>query len=97
MSIAFDDKPVLDEISFRLATGETKAIFGVAGSGKSTILKLALGLLKPDSGHIYVLGDDVTEMSEDALFELRRQDRAWSFRRARFSIRSRCAKMSPSA
>jgi phospholipid/cholesterol/gamma-HCH transport system ATP-binding protein len=73
VSIAFEEKPVLDGISFRLAKGETKAIFGVAGSGKSTILKLALGLLKPDSGHIYVLGDDVTQMTEDALFELRRK------------------------
>ena len=73
VSIAFEDKPVLDGISFRLAKGETKAIFGVAGSGKSTILKLALGLLKPDAGHIYVLGDDVTQMSEDALFDLRRK------------------------
>src|SRR5271154_698239 len=73
VSIAFDDKKVLTDISFRLAKGETKAIFGVAGSGKSTILKMALGLLKPDSGHIYVLGDDVTQMSEDALFDLRRK------------------------
>jgi phospholipid/cholesterol/gamma-HCH transport system ATP-binding protein len=73
VSIGFEDKLVLDRISFRLAKGETKAIFGVAGSGKSTILKLTLGLLKPDSGHIYVLGDDVTQMSEDALFDLRRK------------------------
>ena len=73
VSIAFEDKPVLDGISFCLPKGETKAIFGVAGSGKSTILKLALGLLKPDSGHIYVLGEDVTQMSEDALFEIRRK------------------------
>src|ERR1700756_4773972 len=73
VSIAFEEKPVRDGISFRLAKGETKAIFGVAGSGKSTILKLTLGLLKPDSGHIYVLGDDVTQMTEDALFELRRK------------------------
>jgi phospholipid/cholesterol/gamma-HCH transport system ATP-binding protein len=73
VSITFEEKPVLDGISFRLAKGETKAIFGVAGSGKSTILKLTLGLLKPDSGHIYVLGDDVTQMTEDALFELRRK------------------------
>jgi phospholipid/cholesterol/gamma-HCH transport system ATP-binding protein len=73
VSVAFDDKPVLDEISFRLAKGETKAIFGVAGSGKSTILKLTLGLLKPDAGHIHVLGDDVTQMREGALFELRRK------------------------
>lgn len=73
VSIAFDEKPVLEGISFRLAKGETKAIFGVAGSGKSTILKLALGLLKPDAGHIYVLGEDVTQMPEDTLFDLRRQ------------------------
>lgn len=73
VSIAFDEKIVLDGISFRLAKGETKAIFGIAGSGKSTILKLALGLLKPDAGHIYVLGDDVTQMQEAELFELRRK------------------------
>jgi phospholipid/cholesterol/gamma-HCH transport system ATP-binding protein len=73
VSIAFDDKRVLDGISFRLAKGETKAIFGVAGSGKSTILKLALGLMKPDAGHIYVLGDDVTRMREEELFALRRR------------------------
>jgi phospholipid/cholesterol/gamma-HCH transport system ATP-binding protein len=70
--LAFDDKVVLDNISFRLPHGETKAIFGVAGSGKSTILKLALGLMKPDSGRIYVLGQDVTGMNEKALFDLRR-------------------------
>ena len=73
VSIAFERKPVLDGISFQLAKGETKAIFGVAGSGKSTILKLSLGLLKPDDGHIYVLGEDVTELSEEALFDLRRK------------------------
>ena len=73
VTLAFDDKVVLDNISFRLPHGETKAIFGVAGSGKSTLLKLALGLMKPDSGRIYVLGEEVTEMSERALFDLRRQ------------------------
>src|SRR6202043_4274389 len=73
VELAFDSKVVLNGISFRLAHGETKAIFGVAGSGKSTILKLALGLLKPDSGRIWVLGEDITEMSEDQLFELRRR------------------------
>ena len=73
VSIAFEDKPVLDGISFRLAKGETKAIFGVAGSGKSTLLKLALGLIKPDAGSIYVLGEDITRMREEELFELRRK------------------------
>jgi phospholipid/cholesterol/gamma-HCH transport system ATP-binding protein len=73
VSLTFEAKPVLDGVSFCLPRGETKALFGVAGSGKSTILKLTLGLMKPDSGHIYVLGEDVTQMREDDLFELRRQ------------------------
>lgn len=73
VTLAYDDKVVLDSISFRLAQGETKALFGVSGSGKSTLLKLALGLIKPDSGRIYVLGEEVTQMSEDDLFDLRRR------------------------
>src|SRR6266849_5533384 len=73
VSIAFQEKVVLDEISFRLPRGETKAIFGVAGSGKSTILKLVLGLIKPDRGRIFVLGENVSEMREEDLFELRRK------------------------
>src|SRR6201987_4916539 len=73
VSIAFEEKQVLDGISFQLLHAETKAIFGVAGSGKSTILKLALGLLKPDSGRILVLGEEITSMPESALFELRRR------------------------
>src|SRR5271155_1131331 len=73
VSIAFDEKVVLDRISFQLAHGETKAVFGVAGSGKSTLLKLAIGLLRPDSGRIFVLGEEVTRMSEQELFELRRR------------------------
>lgn len=72
VSISFEDKPVLEEISFRLEKGETKAIFGVAGAGKSTILKLALGLIKPDAGDIYVMGQEVARMQEEDLFELRR-------------------------
>ena len=73
VSIAFEDKVVLEGISFELQHGETKAIFGVAGSGKSTILKLALGLIKPDSGRIFVLGEEVTALTEDQLFDLRRR------------------------
>jgi len=71
--IEFDGNVVLDGVSFEVARGETKAVFGVAGAGKTTILKLALGLLKPDRGHIYVLGYDVTQMREEELFELRRK------------------------
>jgi len=73
VSIAFENKVILANISFELHHGETKAIFGVAGSGKSTILKLALGLIRPDSGRIIVLGEDITNMREDDLFELRRR------------------------
>jgi phospholipid/cholesterol/gamma-HCH transport system ATP-binding protein len=69
--LAFEDNHVLRGVSFRLPFGETKALFGVAGSGKSTILKLALGLLSPDSGRIIVLGNEVTQLKELDLFPMR--------------------------
>src|SRR5271169_7000419 len=71
VALSFPENDVLRGISFRLARGETKALFGVAGSGKSLILKLVMGLLRPDSGRILVLGEDVTKMREEDLFELR--------------------------
>jgi phospholipid/cholesterol/gamma-HCH transport system ATP-binding protein len=73
VSIAFEGHAILDGISFELLRGETKILLGVAGSGKSLTLKLALGLIKPDSGRIIVLGHEVTAMTEEELFELRRQ------------------------
>ena len=73
VAIAFDELVVLDGVSFALHKGETKILLGVAGSGKSILLKLALGLLKPDRGRIWVLGQDVTEMKEQDLYELRRK------------------------
>jgi phospholipid/cholesterol/gamma-HCH transport system ATP-binding protein len=72
VSIAFDN-PVLEGISFQLPRGETKILMGVAGTGKTLILKLALGLLKPDSGRIMVLDDEITQMREEELFALRRK------------------------
>jgi len=69
--LSFEDNEVLRGVSFHLPFGETKALFGVAGSGKSTILKLALGLLAPDSGTITVLGNEVTQMREQDLFPMR--------------------------
>jgi phospholipid/cholesterol/gamma-HCH transport system ATP-binding protein len=71
VALSFAENDVLRGVSFRLARGETKAVFGVAGSGKSLILKLALGLIRPDSGRIIVLGQDVTQMREEDLFALR--------------------------
>lgn len=73
VSIEFESKIVLDGVSLELALGETMALLGVAGAGKTTILKLTLGLIKPDRGHIFVLGHDVTQMREEELFDLRRK------------------------
>lgn len=71
--LSFEDNEVLRGVSFHLPFGETKALFGVAGSGKSTILKLALGLFPPDAGRITVLGKEVTQMREEDLFPMRGQ------------------------
>jgi phospholipid/cholesterol/gamma-HCH transport system ATP-binding protein len=73
VSLRFDEQIVLDGLSFELDHGATKVLLGVAGSGKTTILKLTLGLLRPDSGRIVVLGQEVTAMRERELFELRRR------------------------
>jgi phospholipid/cholesterol/gamma-HCH transport system ATP-binding protein len=68
--LAFD-RPVLDGVHFDLATGATKVVLGGSGSGKTTILRLILGLLKPDAGSITVNGVEVTELDEDELREIR--------------------------
>ncbi len=73
VSIAFEENRVLDDVSFTLLNGETKVLLGVAGTGKTTILKLALGLVCPDSGRIFTLGQEVTSMKEQDLFALRRR------------------------
>ena len=73
VAIAFDDRVVLRDLSFELLAGQTKVLFGVAGSGKTVVLKLAMGLLRPDSGRIFVLGHEVTAMSEQELFSLRQR------------------------
>ena len=73
VSLSFEENRVLEGVSFQLDHGETKILLGVAGTGKTLILKMALGLLKPDRGRIYVLGNDVTAMPEEDLFELRRR------------------------
>ena len=67
----FDVKPVLQNVSFTVQRGETRIILGPAGGGKSVLMKLVNGLLKPDSGTIRVFGEDVTQMREVDLFKLR--------------------------
>ena len=71
VSLAFDDKVILRDVSFTLITGRTKIILGASGAGKSTILKLILGLLKPDSGVIWVNGERVDTMSELDMMQVR--------------------------
>jgi len=69
----YGDKPVLQGVSFRVLKGETKIIIGASGSGKSTILKLIMGLDKPDEGAILVAGKDITGLNERQLVEVRQK------------------------
>ncbi len=69
--IGFDQKPVLENISFTVQRGETRIILGPAGCGKSVLMKLANGLMRPDSGTIQVFGEEITTMPEKDLYKLR--------------------------
>src|ERR1700723_2938225 len=71
VSITFDIKPVLRNISFTVHRGETRIILGPAGGGKSVLMKLANGLIRPDSGTIRIFGEDIPRMRETDLFKLR--------------------------
>src|SRR5688572_9795233 len=71
VSLAFDDKVILKEVSFTLISGHTKIILGASGAGKSTILKLITGLLKPDGGVIWVNGERVDQLNERDMMHVR--------------------------
>ncbi len=71
VSIGFENKPVLDNISFTVKPGETRVLLGPAGVGKSVLLKMADGLMRPDSGRIFVFGEEISAMPEEDLFALR--------------------------
>ena len=70
--VGFEDREVLQGISFDVAHGETKVLLGETGTGKTLIMKLAAGLIQPDSGHVLVMGHDVSEMPERELLNFRR-------------------------
>jgi phospholipid/cholesterol/gamma-HCH transport system ATP-binding protein len=70
--IGFDGHSVLNNISFKVRTGEMVIILGPAGGGKSILLKLANGLLRPDSGRIWVFGEEISSMPEQELFAFRK-------------------------
>lgn len=71
--LSFDDKKVLDGVSFTVRRGETKLILGRSGGGKSTTVRLILGLLKPDSGRILIDGEDITDYTEEQMMEVRKK------------------------
>jgi phospholipid/cholesterol/gamma-HCH transport system ATP-binding protein len=69
--LSFDDQKILDGICFSVRRGETKIILGRSGGGKSTIIRLILGLLKPDSGQILIDGVDITHFDEEEMMSVR--------------------------
>ena len=71
--LAFDERVILNNLSFKVMKGETKIILGGSGGGKSTIIKLVLGLLKPDEGRIFVDGEDITDYNEVQMMTVRKR------------------------
>src|SRR5918911_720481 len=72
VSLSFDDRKILDGLSFVVQKGETKIILGGSGGGKSTAINLILGLIKPDSGRILIDGEDITDYSEAEMMKVRK-------------------------
>lgn len=71
--LAFDDRTVLNGLSFKVMKGETKIILGGSGGGKSTIIKIVLGLLKPDAGQVFVEGEEITNYNEMEMMRVRKK------------------------
>ncbi len=71
--LAFDERVILNNLSFKVMKGETKIILGGSGGGKSTIIKIVLGLLKPDSGQVLVDGEDITHYTEAQMMKIRKK------------------------
>ena len=71
VNLAFGDTPALVHVSFSMRAGETRVVLGAAGSGKTMLLKTAVGLVAPDSGHISLFGEEVTGRKESQLYALR--------------------------
>src|SRR5260221_12007363 len=72
VDLAFDDQVILDKVSFSVQRGETRFVLGGSGTGKSTIINLILGLLKPDGGQILVEGEDITDFDDVELMRIRK-------------------------
>jgi len=73
VTVEFGDDPALIDLSFALYAGDTTVIMGTAGSGKTVLLKTTIGLIRPDAGHVYLFGQDITKLNENELLGLRRR------------------------
>lgn len=73
VDLAFDDQVILDNVSFKVRRGETKIVLGGSGSGKSTIINLVLGLLKPDGGEILIDGENITDFDDQEMMRIRKK------------------------
>jgi phospholipid/cholesterol/gamma-HCH transport system ATP-binding protein len=73
VTVRFDEKPALNGISLAIRLGETMVMLGAAGSGKTVLLKTAIGLIQPDEGQVYLFGEDITNLNEEKLNSLRRR------------------------
>jgi phospholipid/cholesterol/gamma-HCH transport system ATP-binding protein len=71
VTVRFDQETALDAVSFSMSAGETRILLGAAGSGKTVLIKTAVGLIRADAGRVYLFGTDITDMDERHLFDLR--------------------------
>ncbi len=71
VTVRFDEEVALNSVSFAMSAGETRVVLGAAGSGKTVLIKTAVGLIRADAGRVYLFGTDITGMDERHLFDLR--------------------------
>jgi phospholipid/cholesterol/gamma-HCH transport system ATP-binding protein len=71
VSLHFDTTVALDHVSFEMHPGQTYVVFGAAGSGKTMLLKVAVGLVRPNSGKVWLFGEEITRLREQDLFDMR--------------------------
>ena len=73
VDLAFDEQVILSDVSFKVGRGETRFVLGGSGTGKSTVIKLILGLIKPDAGKIFVEGEDITDFDDIEMMRVRKK------------------------
>ena len=73
VDLAFDEQVILSDVSFKVGRGETRFVLGGSGTGKSTVIKLVLGLIKPDAGRVFVEGEDITDFDDIEMMRVRKK------------------------